>query len=130
LFTIIAKLEGTRGMIRHITILLCFQLTGEVISRALHLPLPGPVLGMALFLVALLVVPRLAEAIRQTGQALLSHLSLLFVPAGVGVVGHLDKLGTDGLPLLVAILISTVLSIIVGVWTFLAITRLTGSGDV
>jgi holin-like protein len=117
-------------MIRHITVLLCFQLAGEVISRALHLPLPGPVLGMALLLVALLVVPQLAEAIRKTGQALLSHLSLLFVPAGVGVVGHLDKLGTDGLPLMAAILTSTVLSIIVGVWTFLAVARLTGSRDV
>lgn len=117
-------------MILHLTILLCFQLVGEVLSRAMQLPLPGPVLGMALFLATLLAVPRLAEEIRQTGQALLSHLSLLFVPAGVGVVGHLDKLGTDGLPLFLAILVSTVLSITVGVWTFLAIARLTGSDDV
>lgn len=114
-------------MIRHITILLSFQLAGEVLSRALQLPLPGPVLGMALLLVALLVIPRLAEAIRSTSQTLLSHLSLLFVPAGVGVVGHLDRLGTDGLPLLVAILISTILSIVVGVWSFVAVCRLTGA---
>lgn len=117
-------------MIRHITVLLCFQLAGEVISRALYLPLPGPVLGMALLLIVLLIVPQLAAAIRQTGQALLSHLSLLFVPAGVGVVGHLDKFGSDGLPLMTAIVTSTVMAIIVGAWTFLAVARLTGSRDV
>ncbi len=116
-------------MIRHITILLAFQLAGEVLTRALGLPLPGPVLGMALLLAALLMVPRLAEAIRGTSQALLSHLSLLFVPAGVGVVGHLDRLGNDGLPLLAAILLSTILAIVVGVWSFVAVCRLTGARD-
>ncbi|MBS1300976.1 CidA/LrgA family protein [Loktanella sp. SALINAS62] len=109
-------------MIQHLTILLAFQLLGEAISRAAGLPLPGPVLGMALLFLALLGVPRLA-AIASTAQGLLAHLSLLFVPAGVGVVGQLDRLGNDGVGLALAILGSTAIAIIAGVYTFLAVAR-------
>ena len=110
-------------MTRHLTVLLAFQLIGEVAARALHLPLPGPVIGMALLFVALLAVPRLA-AITPTARVLLANLSLLFVPAGVGVVGHLDTFGTQGPALAVAIVGSTVLAILAGVGTFLGVARL------
>ena len=116
-------------MIFHLTVPLCFQLAGEVLSRGLNLPLPGPVLGMALMLVAFIALPRLAEAVRATAQGLLAHLSLLFVPAGVGVVGHLDKLGADGLPVVAAIIASTVLSIVAGVWAFVGVSRLLEARD-
>ncbi|MBV0910833.1 CidA/LrgA family protein [Anianabacter salinae] len=116
-------------MIAHIAILLAFQLVGEVIRTALGLTIPGPVIGMALFFAALLLVPRLADSIRATAQGLLAHLSLLFVPAGVGIVGHLDRLGSDGLALFAAILGSTTLAIVVGVLTFVGVARLTGGRD-
>ncbi|KQI68209.1 Putative effector of murein hydrolase LrgA, UPF0299 family [Loktanella sp. DSM 29012] len=112
-------------MIQHLTILLGFQLLGEAISRGAGLPLPGPVLGMALLFVALMAVPRLA-AITTTAQGLLAHLSLLFVPAGVGVVGQLDRLGDDGLGLALAILGSTALAIIAAVYTFIGVARVLG----
>lgn len=54
-------------------------------------------------------------------------LSLLFVPAGVGVVGHLDKFGSDGAALGVAIIGSTVVAITVGVLTFVGLRKLTGT---
>lgn len=117
-------------MILHITILLCFQLAGEVLSRALGTPVPGPVLGMAMLVGALLVFPRLAETIRSTAQGLLAHLSLLFVPAGVGIVGHLDKLGANAGPIIIAIIGSTVLAIVAGVLTFVGVSRLVGAKDV
>ena len=110
-------------MIAHLTVLLVCQLAGEVAARALHLPLPGPVIGMALLFAALCTVPRLS-AITPTARGLLSHLSLLFVPAGVGVVGHLGTFGTQGPALAVAILGSTLLAILAGVGTFLAVARL------
>ncbi len=116
-------------MIRAIAILLAFQLGGTVLAKALSLPLPGPVIGMAGLFVALVLFSRLAEAIAPTAKGLLAHLSLLFVPAGVGVVGHLDKLGQDGLGLALAILGSTVLAIAAGVLAFVGVARLTGSAD-
>ncbi|MGV8986542.1 MAG: CidA/LrgA family protein [Cypionkella sp.] len=107
-------------------LLLC-QLVGEAISRALHLPLPGPVLGLILLLVGFVLWPPLIEMVRPLTRGFLGHLSLLFVPAGVGVVGHLDELARSGLPLLVALVVSTVLAIAVGALTFAAVARLTGS---
>jgi holin-like protein len=116
-------------MIAHLTLLLVFQLAGELLRNALGLVVPGPVIGMALLLVVLVAVPRLAAWMRDTAQGLLGHLSLLFVPAGVGVVGHLDRLGSDGLALLIAIAASTVLAILAAVGAFLAVARLTGNRD-
>ena len=87
-------------MILHVAILLCFQLLGVVLSR-LFLPiLPGPVLGLVLCLGAFILWPRLAEMLQPTANGILAHLSLLFVPAGVGVVGHWSLLVADGPALL------------------------------
>ncbi|MBE0414559.1 MAG: CidA/LrgA family protein [Yoonia sp.] len=113
-------------MILHLTILLAFQLTGEVISRLLELPLPGPVIGMTLLFFTLMIFPRLAAAITPTSRVLLAHLSLLFVPAGVGVVGHLDRFGSDGLALATAVIGSTALAISAGVLTFAGVARMLG----
>lgn len=110
-------------MITHLTLLLVFQLVGEGLARALHLPLPGPVIGMALLFAALCALPRLA-AIAPTAQVLLANLSLLFVPAGVGVVGHLATFGSEGPALAAAILGSTLLAILAGVGSFLGVARL------
>ncbi|GFE65000.1 CidA/LrgA family protein [Litoreibacter roseus] len=105
-------------MIFHIALLLLFQLMGEALARGFELPLPGPVLGMALFLVLMIARPKTATEVQPTTSGLLSHLSLLFVPAGVGIIGHLDKLGTNGVALFLALLLSTVLAIAAGALTF------------
>lgn len=112
-----------------LAIILGFQLVGEVLSRALVLPLPGPVLGLILLVLACTLRPALAEAIRPTATGLLSHLSLFFVPAGVGIVAHWDLLRTQGLGLAVAVMGSTVLAIAAGALAFTAVARLTRSED-
>lgn len=116
-------------MILHLMTLLIFQLIGEVSARVLGLPLPGPVIGMALLFLALVASPKLAAAITPTTKVLLANLSLLFVPAGVGVVGHLDRLGSDGLAIATAILGSTVLAIAIGALTFVGLARVFGNAN-
>lgn len=116
-------------MILAFALLLGFQLLGEITARAFGLTLPGPVLGMVFLLASLIAAPRLAEVMRAAAQGLLANLSLLFVPAGVGIVGHLDRLGSDGGPILLAILVSTVLAIAVGALAFSATARLLGTPD-
>ncbi|MFW2542750.1 CidA/LrgA family protein [Primorskyibacter sp. 2E107] len=116
-------------MIRVLLVLLIYQLAGETLSRGLDLSIPGPVFGLAGLFVTLLMVPRLAEYMRATVTGLLSHLSLLFVPAGVGVVAHLDTFGRDGPGLFVALFGSTVLAILAGVGAFLLVVRMTGGRD-
>lgn len=113
-------------MIQAVAILLMCQLIGETLARGLALPVPGPVLGMALLLAGCLLSARLAERVMPTAQGLLSHLSLLFVPAGVGVISHLDVLGASGPALLVVLVASTALALIAGVLVFVAVARLTG----
>jgi len=116
-------------MIVHLATLLAFQLAGETLSRGLGLIVPGPVIGMVLLLAFFIAAPKAAVAIQPTAQGLLSHLSLLFVPAGVGIVAHLDKLGADGVPILVALLVSTALSIAVGALVFVGLARLLGAAE-
>lgn len=113
-------------MIPALATILLFQLAGEVASRALALPLPGPVLGMVALVAAFLTFPRLAAAVQPTAQGLLAHLSLLFVPAGVGVVAHLGVLTREGPALALALVVSTIAAIAVGALAFVAVTHLTG----
>lgn len=113
-------------MLPAVTILLACQLVGEMLARGLALPVPGPVLGMALLLVACLALPRIAQIVLPTAQGILAHLSLLFVPAGVGVISHLDVLGGSGPALMVVLVASTGLALTVGVLTFVAVAGLIG----
>ncbi|MFB2595325.1 CidA/LrgA family protein [Paracoccus sp. p4-l81] len=110
-------------------ILLTFQLVGEVAARALSLPLPGPVLGMIALVGSLIALPRLLAVVAPVADALLGHLSLLFVPAGVGVIAHLTLLRDQGLAVVLALTVSTALAIVVGAWAFALTARLMGSRD-
>lgn len=114
-------------MIAHIALLLTAQLVGEVTTRTLNIPLPGPVLGMALLLILLFIRPRTAEQLTPTTSGLLGQLSLLFVPAGVGIVTHFDRLAASGLGMFTALIISTWLALAVGALTFVGLAKLTGS---
>jgi holin-like protein len=92
--------------LRGIAILLLLEALGEILTRGLGLPFPGPVVGMVLLLVALRWPP-LREPIGAAAELLLAHLSLLFVPVGVGVVTHLDVLSQHGVRLLGVVAVST-----------------------
>ena len=112
-------------MLATLGLLLACQLIGEVTVRGLDLPVPGPVLGLALLLSCLALRPSLAENLRATITVILAHLSLLFVPAGVGVIGNLAVLSSDWFPILVILLISTWLAMLAALGTFLGVQKLT-----
>ncbi|MEK9719698.1 MAG: CidA/LrgA family protein [Quisquiliibacterium sp.] len=100
-------------MLRTLAILLGFQCLGEVTSFALRLPVPGPVIGMLALIIYLALVPSAAAQMRDDVLALLGHLSLLFVPAGVGVMLHARRLADEGVAIVIALLVSTALAIVV-----------------
>lgn len=116
-------------MIHALLLLLSCQLAGETASRAFGLPLPGPVLGMLLMLGILVTVPKAATMMRPVAGFILANLSLLFVPAGVGVVAYLGVLRQDGLAILLAVAVSTVAAIVVGALAFTAVARMTGNRE-
>jgi holin-like protein len=95
-------MQALQGM----TWLLVLQLTGEALARLLNLPFPGPVIGMLLLVISLRFQVVRAP-VHATATYLLSHLSLLFVPVGVGVITHLDLLRDYGFKLLLVIALST-----------------------
>jgi holin-like protein len=100
-------------MLGAITLLLVYQLAGEALVLALGLPVPGPVVGLALLFATLARRGRVPTGLREAANGLLSHLSLLFVPAGTGVMVHFARLGSEWLPIGVALVASTLLTIAV-----------------
>ena len=105
------------------TQLLFCQLVGEVIARLFDLPIPGPVIGMSLLLVALLCRRSIPEHLETTAERILSHLSLLFVPAGVGVVAHLTVLGNEWRAIIGSLIGSTVITVLVTGWVLQRLYR-------
>ena len=76
-----------------LAILLVYQLIGESLTFAFGLPIPGPVIGLALLLATLALRPALLPRIKQTGHPLLWHTSLCVGPAGGGGWGHVGASG-------------------------------------
>lgn len=93
------------------TLLLVFQLVGEVLSRLLGLPIPGPVMGMVLLFGYLAWRKGPPAGLRAASEGLLRYLALLYVPAGVGLMVHFRLIASDWLAIAAALLISTVLSL-------------------
>jgi putative effector of murein hydrolase LrgA (UPF0299 family) len=118
-------------MIESLLILLFCQLLGEALVHELTLPLPGPVAGMMLLFLALLWRgrkcpgdPQVPEALADTSDALLRNLSLLFIPAAVGIVQHTGILRQSGLAIAVSIVVSSVLAMAVTALVFERLGRL------
>ena len=93
-----------------ITALLVFQLIGEIGVHAMAIPVPGPVLGMFLLFLSLLIRQGIPEWLDAASTGLLRHLSLLFIPAGVGVIVHFDRIAGEWIPIGVALVVSTFLT--------------------
>ena len=118
-----------RSMIETLTALLLFQLLGEAIAFWSRWPVPGPVLGMALMLAFCLWKPALAAAWKPAASALLQHLALLFIPAGVGIMLHFHRLQGEGLAIAVALILSTVLGMAVTALMLGWLLRRQGGGE-
>ena len=124
-------------MIASLSLILLCQLAGEVIVRGLGMPMPGPVVGLLLLLLLLLARDRFAvlacgplqqDGVENASRGLLANLSLLFVPAGVGVVQKLDLVAAHGIAVAAVLALSVVVTLLVTVATFLVASRLMARG--
>jgi putative effector of murein hydrolase LrgA (UPF0299 family) len=105
-------------MVLAFAILLVCQLIGEGIVYLSGVPVPGPVIGLVVLAVGLAWHQRRSAgksvestALGQAAHGLLSHLSLLFVPAAVGIVQQGGALAANGATIVVALFVSTVLTL-------------------
>lgn len=125
-------------MIASLSLILLCQLAGEVFVRGLGLAIPGPVIGLMLLLGMLLARDRFAvlargplqgDGVESVSRVMLANLSLLFVPAGVGVVQKLDLVAEHGVAFLAVLAISVMVTLLVTVATFLLASRLIAFGQ-
>ncbi|KPF71872.1 hypothetical protein IP69_05230 [Bosea sp. AAP35] len=117
-------------MIAALTLLLACQLVGEAGARLFDLPVPGPVIGMALLFLGLRLRPAAASEgapLAMVAGVLLAHLSLLFVPAGAGILRHAGSLVAHGPGLIVALIVSTALTLAVTALVFVKVAALVDS---
>jgi len=118
-------------MLAGIFVILLFQLIGEVLQQYFQLVVPGPVIGLALLLLCLLVtravtgrgIFKIKNHVITAAEGLLSHLSLLFVPIGVGVIMHLQLLESQLLKVVVVILAGTLATMLFTAFVFARLVR-------
>src|ERR1700674_1003449 len=124
-------------MIASLSLILLCQLAGEALVRGLGLPMPGPVIGLVVLLLLLLLRDRFAvlargplqgDGVESASRGLLANMSLLFVPAGVGVVQKLDLLAEHGIAVTAVLAVSVVVTLLATVATFLVASRLLARG--
>jgi len=125
-------------MIASLSLILLCQLVGEVFVHGLHLPMPGPVIGLVLLLLLLFARDRFSvlargplqdDGVEHVSRGMLANLSLLFIPAGVGVVQKLDLLAEHGIAIIVILAVSVVVTLLATVAAFLAVSRLITRGQ-
>ena len=107
-------------MLKSVFIILLYQLIGELFQKFFGLSIPGPVIGLVLLLLTLLLIQKrqrvvpIKEDLFNSAEILLNYLPLLFIPVGVGVVMHLSLLEDN--------LASVIFVIILGNLSTLALT--------
>ncbi|WP_353982130.1 CidA/LrgA family protein [Salinicola endophyticus] len=99
------------SLIIGMSILLGCQFLGEVLSLALSLPIPGPVIGMLILLVGLVIRGSVPASLRSMGEGLLKYLTLLFVPAGVGLIEHVGLIQQEFWILLITLVLSAAVTL-------------------
>jgi holin-like protein len=105
-------------------ILLALVFVGGDARKALHLSLPGPVIGLALLAMVFLLVKRfhtrshrhLNLRVVPVSRLLVSQMGLLFVPAGAGIVTEGDVLRHEWLPIVAAVIGSTLIGLMATGW--------------
>jgi len=117
------------GFLNGITILLLCQLVGEVMVQYLAMPVPGPVVGMILLFLTIALRGRVSQSLDSTTSGLLRHLSLLFVPAGVGMMAHFDRIAQEWLSISITLLLSTVVTMGATALAMLGASRWLIQGD-
>ncbi len=118
-----ARIPDMNAALTGFTWLLVLQLAGEAVVRLSGVPLPGPIVGFVLALGALRLAPPLRAPLRAAADALLPHLSLLFIPAGVGVVMYLGAIREDALAIGAALVVSTLGGLAATAWVAERVAR-------
>lgn len=107
-----AYIEGG-VMIDGFAVLVTCQLAGEAIVSFTNLPVPGPVIGMLILFISLVIRGSVPIGLSAVAHGLLQHLLLLFVPAGVGVILYMRQITAQWIPIVAVLVVGTQITIAV-----------------
>lgn len=103
-------------MLNGFLILIGFQLLGEILSSATDIPIPGPVLGMMLLFLTLQIRGKIDKNLNTVSHHLVQNLTLLFLPAGVGIFFLPESIFKQWPAIGAAIILGTFLSLCFSTW--------------
>ena len=115
------------SLINIVLVLLVCQCAGEAIKSFFSLSLPGPVIGMFILFIGLVLYGDVPEAIAHTSRRLISLLGLMFLPAAAGLFFLGSQYNNQWLAIIAAVVVGSLLSLIFNglLMTFLARKRST-----
>ena len=99
-------------MLKGIIVLLLFQFIGECISKFFQLLVPGPVIGMVLLLIFLLVRKGSFHSLDNAVALHLRYLPLLFIPAAMGIITQIDIITKEFWAIFIALFFGTLIALI------------------
>lgn len=112
-----------------LTLILIAQLAGETIVTVTGLPIPGPVIGFLLMFIGLIIKKGVPEPLQQTASGILKHLSIMFVPAIVGVMVHVTRIAEHWEAVVAALFVSTALTIAICGWLMQKLAKDDAEGE-
>ena len=89
---------------------------GLFIVNVSELPIPGPLMGLFLLLATLFLFPQLEVHTARFVTFPLKHMSLLFIPAVLGVSIYWDDIQANALAIAIAIVVTTSISLGLTAW--------------
>ncbi len=95
--------------VKEVLWIIAFTFIGEVLNALLPLPVPAGVYGLFLMLLALMTGVVKVSDVEATGNFLLDTMTMMFLPAAVGIMAASDVLLPVLGQYLVIIVVSTVL---------------------
>lgn len=94
-------------------IILWFSLLGETLSNLLHLPVPGSIIGLFCLFLALQFKWLRLRHVNDVGHFLLGNMTILFLPAAVGIMDKFHVIAPYLVPIGLIILGAIVINIAV-----------------
>ena len=97
-------------MLREFMLIFTINYVGILLSKILHLPLPGTILSLLLLFLMLQFKILKLEKIENAGNFLLLNMTIFFMPPTVKIIDSYELLEKDLFKIIVIILVSTFLT--------------------
>lgn len=99
-------------LFKELSLLFLYSIVGEGVRLFFQLPVPGSIIGILLLFLSFQSKLLKPSAIEDTANFLLNHLTILFVPAGVGLMQYYGAIKYTWPILLGTVVVCSLLSLV------------------